>query len=212
MDGLTIALLMIFTSCMDRIYSHDAGAIMEAARVIADGGVVMHPTETCYGLAVDIFNEEALKKVYRLKGRDYDKPLSILVHGMGMANEYGVFSKKAFELAEAHWPGPLSLVVPREKDLPDFLNPGEKFVSIRFSSEEFCSEIVKAVGNPITTTSANVSGQDPLYAPNVEVFGDLVGDIDLLVDGGVLSGSRPSTVVKVDGDLVEVLRQGGIRL
>lgn len=203
---------MIFTSCMDRIYSHDAGAIMAAATVIADGGVVMHPTETCYGLAVDIFNEEALKKVYELKGRDFDKPLSILVYGLAMATEYGVFSEKAFDLAQRFWPGPLSLVLPRTKKVPSFFNPGEEFISIRFSSEEFCSEIVKAVGSPITTTSANLSGKPPLYEPNVESFGEAAENVDFLVDGEMLVGNKPSTVVKVVGDFMEVLRQGDIKV
>jgi L-threonylcarbamoyladenylate synthase len=212
MEGLTIVLLVIFTSCMERIYVHDPMVVMQAARVLQGGGVVMHPTETCYGLAVDIFNEDALNKVYALKGRDADKPCSILVSSLAMAEKFGVFSDKAIELAGRYWPGPLSLVLPRTEELPDYLNPGNKFISIRFSDDAFCGELVKAFGRPVTTTSANVSGMPPMYSPDVESFGEKSKKIDLLVDGGDLKGESPSTVVKVDGQKIEILRRGGLKI
>ena len=122
---------------MEKIKMTDKKAISRAVEVLRNGGVVMHPTETCYGLAVDVFNEKALEKLYRLKGRDADKPLSILVDSVGMAQEYGLFSEKAGELARKYWPGALSIVVPRKKSLSEFLNKGHDFVSIRNSSEIF---------------------------------------------------------------------------
>jgi len=179
--------------------------IAKAAEALEFGGVVMHPTETCYGLAVNIFNEGAIKKLYKIKGRNFKKPVSILVDGLGMAQEYGVFSDKATELATKFWPGPLSIVVPRKKTLPDFLNPGEELISFRYSADAFCESLVEAFGKPITTTSANFAGDDPLYS--AEEFSD---ELDLIVDGGVLSFESPSTVVRVDGDRVQILRQGGV--
>ncbi|PIR55348.1 threonylcarbamoyl-AMP synthase [Candidatus Peregrinibacteria bacterium CG10_big_fil_rev_8_21_14_0_10_36_19] len=184
---------------------NDSETLLKAVEVLKNGGVVMHPTETCYGLAVDILNESALKKMYNIKGRDFNKPVSILVDGFGMAEEYGIFSDKALQLAHKFWPGPLSIVVPRKRSLPNFLNPGEDFVSIRWSGNSFCEDLVFRFGGPITTTSANVAGEDPLY--EAIKFSD---GIDLVVDGGVLSQNQPSTIVKVDGDRVEVLRQGGL--
>jgi L-threonylcarbamoyladenylate synthase len=194
---------------MKKINISDSKALDETVKVLKNGGIVMHPTETCYGLAVDIFNEVALNKLYKLKGMSRDKPLSILVDGFGMANEYGIFSDKAFELAESHWPGPLSIIVPKRNKLPECFNFEEDFVSIRYSSNEFCTEMVKAFGRPVTTTSANRAGEKSFYSAKVGDFGKF---LDLVVDGGEISQNKPSTIVKVDGDRVEVIRQGDIVL
>ncbi len=195
---------------MEKVNILDPRALVLAGSALEAGGVVMHPTETCYGLAVDIFNQEALEKLYRIKGRDAKKPISILVDSFGMAQEFGLFSEKALELAQRYWPGPLSIVVPRKKSLPEFLNPEEDFVSIRFSADAFSTDMVEELGRPVTTTSANLSGQEPLYIADVSSFGALKSEVALLVDGGEISKNSPSTVVKVDGDMIEVLRQGDI--
>lgn len=180
---------------------------MKAVEVLKSGGLVMHPTETCYGLAVDVFNEDALKKLYRVKKMALDKPVSILVDGIGMAQEYGLFSEKAFVLAQKYWPGPLSILIPRKRNLPDFLNPGSDYVSIRFSSNDFCTEMVRELGRPVTTTSANVAGEPQLYKVEDQ---DFVKEVDFVVDGGEISQNKPSTIVKIDGDKLEVIRQGSI--
>ncbi|MFH1284302.1 MAG: L-threonylcarbamoyladenylate synthase [Candidatus Peregrinibacteria bacterium] len=187
---------------MNKININDPEVVAAAVRVLRNGGVVMHPTETCYGFAVDVFNEKALEKLYRLKGRDFDKPVSILVNSFEMAEKYGVFSEKALEIARKYWPGPLSIVVPSE----------EKSVSIRFSDNGFCNDMVREFGGPVTTTSANVSGNEPLYEPDLSQFGENTDVIDLVVDGGKLERKAPSTVVKIFGENVEILRQGGIRI
>lgn len=197
---------------MKKINITDPDSIKLAVGVLSSGGVLMHPTETCYGFAVDVFNEKALNKLFLLKGRDANKPLSIMVSSLEMAQKYGEFSEKALELVEKHWPGPLSIVVPRKSSLPDFFNLNENFVSIRYSDYPFCSELVKEFGKPIVTTSANLSDMPPLYKVDLTQFKDLVEEIDLVVDGGELVENKPSTVVKVEGNKVIVLRQGGLRL
>ena len=179
----------------------------QAVQVLENGGVVMHATETCYGLAVAVADHDALRKLYQVKGMAKDKPVSILVDSYGMASEYGVFSEEAFELAQKHWPGPLSILVPRSRKLPAFFNPGHEFVSIRCSSNDFCREMVKELGMPVTTTSANRTGEPQLY--EAKKFDE---KIDLVVDGGVIAQNQPSTIVKVEGDRIEILRQGGVVL
>jgi len=183
--------------------------IAKLKKVLEDGGVVMHPTETCYGLAVDVFNKRALEKLYRLKKMDKSKPVSILVDSLAMAEEFGVFSDKAFMLAKKYWPGPLSLIVPRKRSLPDFLNPGNEFVSIRFSADDFCRKMVSALGRPLTTTSANRTGEPQLYCADEDYFG---GEVDLVVDGGEIRKNKPSTIVKVFGDELSIVRQGDLVL
>lgn len=167
----------------------------------------MHPTETCYGLAADIFNQSAVEQVYILKGRDFKKPLNILVDCFGMAQEYAIFSDLAFDLAKRYWPGPLSIVLPRSKKLPVFLNPDEDFVSLRFSNNAFCKQLVEEFGSPLTTTSANRADEKPYYEVFEDAFDYKVG---LVVDGGKLLNSKPSTIVKVDGDKMKILRQGDL--
>lgn len=195
---------------MNKVNIDDSKAVKKACEALKAGGIVLHPTETCYGFAVDVFNENALEKLYKLKGRQFNKPVSILVSSFGMASEYGVFSEKAFEIANTYWPGPLSIVVPRRRNLPEYLNPGEDFVSIRFSSNEFCCEMVKEFGRPVTTTSANVSGKDPLYKVDLSQFGKDMEKINLVVDGGAVDNVASSTVIKIFGETVKVLRQGKI--
>lgn len=191
--------------------SLDEGAVKIAVEVLKNSGIVMHPTETCYGLAVDVFNEKALEKLYRVKGMERNKPLSVLVDSLEMAQEYGEFSEKALELATKYWPGPLAIIVPR-KNLPKFFNIDDGFVSFRVSSDKFCLEMVKKFGRPVTTTSANRGGLLQLYsAEDLEsVFGDFAKELDLIVDGGKITENKPSTIVKVEGDNITVIRQGEI--
>lgn len=191
----------------------DGKSGVEAVEVLNDGGIVMHPTETCYGLAVDVFNERALEKLYLVKGMERNKPLSILVDCLEMAQKYGEFSEKALQLAKKYWPGPLAMIVPR-KNLPEFFNIGDGFVSFRVSDDKFCMEMIKKFGRPVTTTSANGAGLPQMYdAEDLEgSFGELFSELDLVVDGGKIPENKPSTIVKVDGDEIVVIRQGDIFL
>lgn len=188
----------------------DNQVVVAAVEVLRAGGVVMHPTETCYGFAVDVGNAEALEKLYKLKGRDANKPVSIMVADLEMARTYGEFSTKALELAEKYWPGPLTILVPRSLNLPENFNKGQEFVGIRCPSHEFSRELVKAFGSPITTTSANLSGEPPLYEVDLKSFGELAKEIDLVVDGGEIPMNKPSTIVKVIGAEIEIIRQGDL--
>lgn len=191
---------------MKTVSIKDPELISKVEEALRAGALVMHPTETCYGLAVDVFNQEALKKLYEVKGMSLEKPVSILVDDLEMAKKYGDFSEKALELAGTYWPGPLSILVPRKRDLPSFLNPSSDFVSFRCSDMGFCSEMVGRFGGPVSTTSANKHTEPQLYFPQA------IEGVDLLVDAGKIEENLPSTIVKVDGEGVEVLRQGGVKI
>jgi len=182
--------------------------IAEAVRVLREGGVVAHPTDTCYGLAADIKNPKALQRLYELKGMAESKPVSILVSSMEMAQEYGVFSDLAMRFARDFWPGALTLIVPRSSNVPDFLNSGVEGIGLRLVSEPFTVALLEAFGGPLTTTSANAHGQPSPYS--VEEISMVP---DFILDGGTLNKDvLPSTIISVEGKEATVIRQGNLSI
>ncbi len=186
---------------------------IKAAEALKNGEVIVHPTETCYGFAVDPFNEEALEKLYEIKKMEREKPLSIMVDSLDMADKYGLFSDYAKTIVEQFWPGPVSIMVMKRKgSLPEFFNKNEKFVSIRYSSDPFSTRIVELFGKPIVTTSANLAGKPACY--NVKDVKEQLGvrrfeKIGLVVDGGKIPPNPPSTIVKIVGDTTVFVRGDG---
>ena len=184
--------------------------IKKVINVLKNGGVVMHATETCYGFAADIFNEAAVKKVYELKRMGMEKPVSIMVSGFEQAKKCADFSNLALKLAEKFWPGPLTLVLPRKELIPKFFNDGNNTIGLRWPNSRVCLELIKGVGGPLTTTSANISGLPEVH--NVDNYlqqaegGDLP---DIILNSGFIESNSPSTIVKVDGEDVSILRRGG---
>lgn len=186
---------------------------IKAAEALKKGGVIVHPTETCYGFAADPFNKEALAKLYEIKKMEKDKPLSIMVDSVDMADKYGLFSDYAETIVEQFWPGPVSIMVMKRKDsLPDFFNKGEKFVSIRYSSDPFSARVVELFGRPMVTTSANLSGKPPCYGV-LELKKQLgvrrFASIGLVADRGKIPVNPPSTIVKIVGDTTVFVRGDG---
>lgn len=184
--------------------------LQKTVQTLHSGGLLLHPTETCYGLAVDIFQRSAVEKLYRAKEMPFTKPVSILVRDLEEAQRYGEFSNRAMELAEQHWPGPLTIIVPRKAALPHWINPGHETVGFRVSPQKKTREILEAFGGPLTTTSANKSGQPQAYW--VQEALDQGLEPDHVVDGGQLSGALPSTIVEVDGAELKLVREGDLKL
>ena len=187
--------------------------VLKAVEALKKGEIVLHPTETCYGLAVDPMNEEALKLLYEVKKMDEGKPLSIMVSSIDMADKFGLFSNYAKIIIDKFWPGPVSIMVmKRQSGLPEFFNPGEKFVSIRYSSDPFSTAMVEELGGPIVTTSANLSGKPPCYSVlNFKKQAGVrrYGQIGFVVDDGKIPENPPSTIVKIIGDTTVFVRGDG---
>jgi L-threonylcarbamoyladenylate synthase len=178
---------------------------------IRAGGIVAYPTETYYGFAVDARNDAALARLFALKGRGESKASALLVGDLAMfADLCSEISPRARALAAAHWPGPLTLALPARPGLPPAIVV-DGCVAARVSSHALAHALVSAVGSPITATSANPSGGPPVR--NASELASLFphGGFDIL-DGGETPGGAPSTLARVRGDRVEILRQGPVVL
>ena len=177
----------------------------KAKKVIENGGTVIFPTETAYGIAAEATNEEAVEKVYEMKQRPQSKGLTTIVNSIEQAEKYGDLSEEERKVINEFMPGPLTLVTEKKTDLPDNLN--EKFV-FRISSSELAREL--AEDTPITATSANISGNETSYSVE-DISGDLKEKADYIIDRGKLDRSATSTILEiVDGEPV-VHREGPIK-
>lgn len=185
--------------------------VEEAAAAIRGGEIVAFPTETYYGLAVDACNEAALERLFALKGRGLEKASALLVADLSMfAKLCASVPERARSLAADHWPGPLTIALPARPGLPAGIVT-DGFVAARASSHPLAAALLAAVGAPITATSANRAGAAPPRNA-AEVAAQFGAEPVLLLDGGPTPGGPPSTVVRVRGDVVEILRQGAIQL
>jgi len=191
--------------------ANNTDAIARAADILRTGGLVAMPTETVYGLACDASNSDAVARLYAAKGRPRFNPLIAHVTGLDMARRLASFSPLAEKLADAFWPGPLTLVLPKREDAPicDLANAGLETVALRMPRHDAAQALLQAFGAPLVAPSANRSGRiSPTTAEHVaEGLGER---IDLILDGGSCPVGLESTVIAVDGDQATLLRPGGL--
>lgn len=203
---------------MDIVLASDPGAIDRAITILRSGGVVAHATETCYGFACDLTNPNAVQKLFQIKDRPADQPVSVLFPNLTTATEWVIFSDRARAIAEKHLPGPLTLILSvSPKAAPLFVTADKKpakEIGIRVSSHPLAQEIAKKFDHPIATTSANLHGQANPYSLDdiVRQFEGKEFQPDLILDNGTLLSALPSTVIRVAGDRVETVRKGDVQI
>ncbi|MGE0179856.1 MAG: L-threonylcarbamoyladenylate synthase [Sphingomonas sp.] len=196
-----------------RVLSYGPEAIAEAARLIRAGEVVAMPTETVYGLAADATDGGAVARIYEAKGRPRFNPLIVHVRDAAQASEFTTFDNTARGYADAHWPGPLTLVLPLRPDgrLASLVTAGLSTVAVRVSAHPAMRDLLAAVGRPLAAPSANASGRiSPSRAAHV--LASLEGRIPLVVDAGPTSHGLESTIVALTGGKPRLLRSGPIDL
>lgn len=183
--------------------------IQRAAEVLTSGGVVAFPTETVYGLGADALNADAIAQVYALKGRPSNNPLILHVSSIEMARSLVTdWPEKAQALAERYWPGPLTIVLEKREAVPSVATGGGETVALRMPAHETARKLIETFGGPIVGPSANPSGGvSPTTAEHVEH--SFAGRV-LVLDGGACARGLESTVVRIDGDTLKVLRPGVI--
>lgn len=188
----------------------DDSVIAEASSIIKAGGIIAYPTETFYGLGADGQNEEAVKRIFLIKGRDFENPISVII---GNVNDVGDLVEEipglALLLMERFWPGALTIIFKASPHVSHLLTAGTGKIGIRLSSHPVAAALAIKLGRPITATSANLSGKHECTQAGEVIQG--IGDkIDAIIDAGQTPGGSGSTVIDVTSEPPTILREGVI--
>lgn len=180
----------------------------KASEIVKRGGLIVYPTDTVYGLGCDPFNKEAVKKIFKVKGRE-DKALPVLVSSLRAASKLAYFPLSAMKIVGKHWPGPVTLVLKRKKNAPDFLGGNPELIGLRMPCNALTLELIAYSGGFLIGTSANRTGLTPAVT-TAEAEKQLGGEVDLILDDGKASLGKSSTVVDLSGEKLKILRVGPV--
>lgn len=177
----------------------------QALDFLKEGGTVVYPTDTLYGLGVNVYNENAIKKVFSLKKRFFNKPLSVGVSKINDINKIAYLDDFQKDIIEKILPGPFTVILKRKSNISPLLTAGKDKIGIRIPDNKVCMDLTRLF--PITSTSANLSGRKPPKSVN-EVIEQLGDSVDLILDAGKSENKSPSTVVDLTVNPPEILRKG----
>lgn len=181
--------------------------IEEVKNILENNGLIIYPTDTLYALGVNALNKEAIKKIFEVKGRDYNKPISIALKNLEEAKKYFIFNEIAEKIAKKFLPGPLTIILPSHI-LPKELSPTKKF-SFRIPENDIALKILNNLDFPITATSANISGGE--NPANAKIAIKQIGKyVELVLDGGKCKYGKPSTVIDLSEGKIIIVREGVI--
>lgn len=183
--------------------------IIYAAELIRAGELVAFPTETVYGLGADGLNKSARNKIYLAKGRPSDKPLTLHVASLEQVEQVAKISSTAEKLFNKFCPGPLTIILPKADNLPNFVTNNLQNVGIRFPDNEIALKLIKFSNSPIAASSANISDEQPPKSAQ-EVLKNLNGKIKFILDGGTCQFGISSTIIDISSDTPKILRIGSI--
>ena len=195
--------------CNNEIDATTKENIMLAAEDLMNGDLVVYPTETVYGIAADIFNQKAVKNLYMVKNRPFDMPLSVAVSDKDMVETIALMTRPVEKLIDAFLPGPLTIITKKDPSVPDIVTSMSQKVGIRIPDNRVALDLIEEFDGPIVATSANLhSHPDSVGIETaIEDFGD---SVMTYLDNGPCSLGKPSTIVWIMDDKVEVIRQGEI--
>ena len=185
----------------------DSEGIQKASQIINQGGIVVFPTDTVYGIGCDPYNKEAVRKIYDIKSRDVSKSLPVLVYSKDIAKKIVSFDDLSKKIVERFWPGPLTIILKlTDEKLKESLNLSDK-IAVRVPNHKCTLELLKKC-NFLVGTSANLSGQPSFTNPD-ECFKNLQSH-DVFVDGGIISGNAESTIVEIENEEIKIIREGAL--
>jgi L-threonylcarbamoyladenylate synthase len=187
-----------------------ADDLSHAVVALKRGEVIVYPTETLYGLGADALNLDAVERVFQLKGRDPNNPVPVLVENEEMLRALvSEIPPPARALMERFWPGPLTIILPARRDIPKPLVNSTGGIGVRISCQPIATELVRALGRPLTATSANPSGLAPARTVQ-QAINYFAGEIEIFIDAGELTSKTGSTVVEISANGVRIIREGEI--
>lgn len=181
--------------------------INKAVEVLKEGGVIIYPTDTVYGLGCDIFNRDALERIYIIKNETETKLFSFLCADLTDISKYAKVSDYAYKMMKKLIPGPYTFVLPAAKEVPKKLWTKRKTVGIRVPNNEIARTLAKELGNPILSTSATTRKGELIFDP-LEIRSVFNVSVDLMLSMGALTGT-PSSIVDLSGEEPEIIREGG---
>ncbi len=179
--------------------------IKQVADVIMKGGVVIYPTDTCYGLGADIFNKKAIEKICRIKGLPRNTPFSFVCSDLRDISKYARVSDYAYRILKRFLPGPYTFILEGSRQVPKMMLTKRKTAGIRIPDHPVCMMLVQELGNPIISTSAGTN--DEIISDPRDARAVLGRQVDMIVDSGIIT-PRPSSVVSLVDDEPEVIREG----
>lgn len=190
----------------------DSRIIEIAAGVIQRGGCLVYPTDTVYGLGVNALREYSIERLFKIKKRPETKPIPIIVRNIEMAKKLAYINKNQEEILESVWPGQVTVILEKRQIIPDILTAGKRTVGLRIADCEFTKLLMQNLEEPITATSANLSGEPPLISSVdvIRIFNKAYPRPDLILDAGDLPPSPPSTVLDLTGQKPKITRLGPI--
>lgn len=186
--------------------------VKKAAELIKQGKIVVFPTETVYGIGTNGLDEKAVRKLYEVKQRPLDKPISLLVSNMEMVNKIAKdITELEYKIMEKFFPGPLTIILRKQDIVPNIITAGQDTVGVRMPSGEVARKLVENAGVPIAAPSANISGR-PSGTNLQEIKKHFQGNVDFFIDGGDSELGIASTIIQVVDGEIKILRQGNITL
>jgi len=180
--------------------------LIDAIEILEEGGVIIFPTDTVYGLGCDLFNKKSIERVYQIKKIPRRKPLSFICSDLKDIAKYAHVSNMAYRLMKRLLPGPYTFILPATHNVPRLMLTNRRTVGIRVPDNKICMELVKELGNPIISTSIILDEDEPVSDP-FEIFDEYGNKVDLIIDGGILKSER-STVVDLTNNVPEIIREG----
>ena len=182
----------------------DEKIIDEAIQVLSDGGVILYPTDTVYGLGANIFNNDAVRRVFEIKQRSFLKPLSVLVSDVRAMDLVAIIPNRQKEIIREYLPGPYTFILKKENIVPRVITSGSSYVGVRVPDNEISRRLASLF--PITTTSANISDDEILSNPR-EILEQLGCDVDLVIDVGDLKSNHASAIVDLSQPNPKIVRR-----
>ena len=183
--------------------------INRAVTTLREGGLMIYPTDTTYGLGCDIYSKRSIDRIYQLKGLDAKHPLSFICSDLSQVAQYGIVENKMYKILKAHTPGEYTFILPATREVPKLIQSNQRTVGVRIPKSPVCKALIEELGHPIisTTVSRHIDGETTYTNDPNEIMRLFGRTVDLFLDGETLYG-EPSSVIDLTGETPVIVRKG----